>query len=316
MLAIIIIIGLSLIGGQLARKVGLPVVVGQLLTGIVIGPAIFNIVQTTHWVHLLAELGVWLLMFMAGLETDMAGLQKNAKPAVGVAILGVIIPLIVFYVTAWFFGYSQMTAVFFGIVFSATSISITIAVLGEFGKLGSRAGNIILGAAVLDDILAMALVGFFMIFTPGQGLGPTTLLPIVFFVVGILINRFTKINFQMVEKIGNWTLIPLFFGSLGLVVTFDNLAKNWPMVIAFAVFALGTKYYGALIGSRITGVNPNDSQVVALGMIPRGEMALIIAQIGITGGVINAAIFSDMVIIILISTVIPPILLRYALKKV
>ncbi|MDR3190556.1 MAG: cation:proton antiporter [Lactobacillaceae bacterium] len=310
---IIIVVIIAIFGGLVAKKIGFPAVVGQLIAGVILGPVMpLYVVHGSDLMHFFAEIGVYLLMLMAGLETDMRLLQRNIKPAAWVAILGVILPFAVF--TGVGLVITDLnTALFWGIVFAATSISITIAVLGEFGALGSRAGSVVLGAAVLDDIFAMAMVAIYALFASTSGMGVTTLLPLLFFALGVILTRFEKLNFHKLEQLGNWTVIPLFFGSLGLEVSLHNIQNTWLLIIILSLFALLTKYLGALAGVWLGGLPKSDWQVVSLGMIPRGEMALIIAQIGLSASIINQATFSEMAIVIIISTIIPPVLLRRAL---
>lgn len=149
--------------GLLSKKFNLPQVVGALLAGILLGPALLNILHETDFIHSLAELGVIILMFTAGLEADVKELKKTGKAATIIAILGVFIPLIGGFLVAKAFNTGTgtkalMENIFMGVILTATSVSITVETLKELGKLSTKAGNTILGAALIDDILGIIIL--------------------------------------------------------------------------------------------------------------------------------------------------------------
>lgn len=149
--------------GILSKKFNLPQVVGALLAGILLGPALLNILHETDFIHSLAELGVIILMFTAGLEADVKELKKTGKAATIIAILGVFIPLIGGFLVAKVFNTGTgtkalMENIFMGVILTATSVSITVETLKELGKLSTKAGNTILGAALIDDILGIIIL--------------------------------------------------------------------------------------------------------------------------------------------------------------
>lgn len=315
---LIILIIVTLIFGQISKKLGLAQVVGQLFAGIIIGPALLNWVATGSVVESLSEIGVLLLMFTAGLATNMGQLKRHLKGASLTAVWGVIVPLVLFAVVAVILGYTFHIAVFWGIVFAATSISITISVLSESEQLGSQVGVVVLGAAVLDDIIALLLVGGYVLLFGGEGLGVSTLLPIIVFLIGAILNRVT--NVEKIEKIanvvGDWTLYPIFFGSIGLHISLTGLKDSWLLIIVLTILAVGTKYYGAQWGARLADLDKASARAVGAGMVSRGEMALVVAQIGLQANIIADNIFGDMVIVIIMSTIIAPLLLRPLLKHI
>ena len=146
--------------GLITKKVRMPQVVGALLAGVILGPAVLNVLSETEFIQKLAELGVIVLMFTAGLETDINQLKKTGKASFIIAVLGVIIPLAGgFFIASIFNKGNNINAilqnVFIGIILTATSVSITVETLKEMGKLSTRAGNAILGAAIIDDILGI-----------------------------------------------------------------------------------------------------------------------------------------------------------------
>lgn len=308
----------ALAGGKLAEKMGLSNVVGQLLAGIIVGPAMLNWVPSLHMIHVIGEYGVLLLMLNAGLETDVKQLKQNMKAATYAAVLGVVLPLVTFPILALMFGIQLQTAIFWGIVFAATSVSITIAVLNEQGKLASTAGSVILGAAVLDDVMALLLVAGYAMFIGGSGLGPDSVMPLVAFGLGLLMRRWSGSShfLELSNSIGKWTLFPIFFGSIGLMVSFDNFWNEALLLVILTIVAVATKYYGAGWGAQLAGIGKTDSRAIGAGMISRGEMALVIAQIGLSTKIINHMEFSSFVIVIILSTIIAPIILRPLLEQV
>ncbi|ELC8457571.1 cation:proton antiporter [Clostridium perfringens] len=146
--------------GLITKKVRMPQVVGALVAGVILGPAVLNVLSETEFIQNLAELGVIVLMFTAGLETDINQLKKTGKASFIIAVLGVIIPLAGGFFIASIFNKGNdvntiLQNVFIGIILTATSVSITVETLKEMGKLNTRAGNAILGAAIIDDILGI-----------------------------------------------------------------------------------------------------------------------------------------------------------------
>lgn len=314
---IILIVG-TIILGRVGQKLGFAEVVGQLVAGIIMGPAILHWVATGEVISSLSELGVLLLMFTAGLETDVGQLRRNLTGATLTAVMGVVVPLLLFIVVALILGYHYDIAIFWGIVFAATSISITISVLGEAGQLGSQVGAVVLGAAVLDDMLALLLVGAYVLVFGGEGLSISTLLPIIVFIIGLIVNRLASSGkiLKYSNLLGVWFFFPIFFGSIGLNISLNGLQKTWPLIIVLTVLAVATKYYGAQWGARIAKLDKPAARAVGAGMVSRGEMALVVAQIGLSANLIAKNIFGDMVIVIIVSTIIAPLMLRPLLKRI
>lgn len=319
--SLLILLAVSLAAGWLGTKFGLSRVVGQLTAGLIVGPALLGVVAPDHTIEIIAEIGVLLLLFNAGLETDVKALKDNAKPATWVAMMGVIVPLIAFPVVALLLGVTPQTAVFWGIVFAATSISITIAVLTEQNMVQSRVGSVVLGAAVLDDILALLLVTVYTAFLGSNGLSITTLFPLIAFGLGLALSRLPKAEeaHHFLSTVGEWSLYPIFFGSIGLAVELNADVDMMVMIMMMSVLtilAVVTKYYGSGFGARFAGLNVAESRAIGAGMVSRGEMALVIAKIGLGAGVLHSAEFSEFVIVIILSTIVAPIMLKPLLAKV
>ncbi|USJ20079.1 cation:proton antiporter [Lactococcus formosensis] len=361
----------SLVATLIARRIRIPAVVGQILIGIVLAPAALGWLQGGHTIEVLSEIGVILLMFLAGLESDLGVLKKNFKPALLVALAGVIVPLLVFWGVTTMMSYAFSTAIFYGIVFAATSVSITVEVLQEYGKLSTKAGSIILGAAVVDDILAVLALSIFTSTQSSSGNLPKQFfMEFLFLLFLVLVHKSIPKVWRFVEKlpvyaknttaalilclvlslladaagmsavIGSFfaglalsqtdvshkieeyssaiayvVFIPVFFVSIAISVTFESIFEHPILILFFTLLAVLTKFVPAYFIGKSTGLTTSDSALVGTGMVSRGEMALIIAQIGLASQVINSDIYSELVIVIILSTLIAPFLIKLSLKK-
>lgn len=363
---------------QLFVRFNMPAVIGQLLSGIILGPAILGWVRPNNLIEVFSELGVILLMFLAGLESDINLLKKYFKLSFTVASIGVVLPVIFIGGASLLFHINFWEAVFIGIIFAATSVSISVVVLKEAGQLQSRAGTAILGAAVVDDILAVIVLSLFTAFSHEGGksgltsnFGINLLIEASFFVIAWLVYRFIapklmqiaekiSVNYSVliaslilalgmawfadfvglssvvgaffgglavkqsdkfeevngsISAIGYSIFIPVFFVDIGLSMTFANLTSNLAFIGVITILALLSKYWGGVWGSRPFGFKPVEASIVGAGMISRGEVALIIAQIGITHHLFPKNIYSSIIIVIIITTVLSPFILNYFIKK-
>ena len=222
---LILILLTTVLLGQVFARFNMPAVIGQLLSGIILGPAILNWVTPNDIVSLFSEFGVILLMFLAGLESDLDLLKKYFKLSFTVASVGVILPVVFMGIASYFFGMKPLEALFIGIVFAATSVSISVVVLQEAQQLHTRAGTAILGAAVVDDILAVVVLSWFTTFSHEGGKSGLTnnffidiLIEIVYFVVVWIIFKFVAPYFMKAsEKIDvDYSVV---IGSLVLALT-------------------------------------------------------------------------------------------------
>lgn len=363
---------------HLCRRVEIPEVIGQILVGIIAGPALLNWVHLNEMMNEFQEIGVIILMFIAGLESDLSLLKKYLKPAVIVAIIGVVVPIAVMAPASYFFGFTKLESMFIGVIFSATSVSISVAVLREFKRLDSREGATILGAAVADDIIGVILLSIMISVvnqaegkTGGQPLWAVLLLQVLFFggtylvvkwlapylmhlserlltvaspsVMAMIIclgmaaiadyvglsgavgsffagiavantHRKETINRSFIP-IGYAMFIPLFFVSVGLNMQIDRLSESWVFVVVMTILACLTKLVGCGAGAYISKFDLRSSYVVGSGMIARGEMALITAQIGYQAHLLSPMYYSDVITVIIVATVLAPFILKHALVK-
>ncbi|OAB39521.1 cation:proton antiporter [Paenibacillus glacialis] len=191
---LVLILLFTKVAGDLSVRLGQPAVLGKLIIGVVLGPAVLGwIPNDSSFIHYMSEIGVLLLMFIAGLETDVDQLQRDWKSALAVAVGGIFLPFVGGFAVAQIFGFPNSYALFMGVIFSATSVSISAQVLKDMNKLNSREGTTILGAAVVDDVLVVILLAVMMSLL-GTGtdvnLGLLIGKKVLFFVVIIVVGAF------------------------------------------------------------------------------------------------------------------------------
>jgi len=375
-LSLILIV--TAVAGHISVRMGLPAVIGQLLSGIVLGPALLGWVSATPFIKDFAELGVIILMFMAGLESDLQLLKKYWKPSLLVAVLGVILPVGVIDWCSQLFHLSNVESLFLGVTFAATSVSISVAVLKELNALDGKEGTTILGAAVVDDVLAVLILSLMVSLFSGEvgtsssqstNLGLTLAIQAVFFVslfvvvkwlvpllmkigdallvptsvtlmslvicfglayladfiglsavigaffAGIAVGQtdYHEVIDRHIQPIGNAVFIPVFFVSIGLNMSFNGFLNDFWFIVVITVAAIATKLLGAGIGAKIAGFSWTSGYEIGAGMVSRGEMALIIAQIGYQGKLLSADRYSAVITAIILTTLIAPLLLRQSI---
>ena len=367
--------------GHFSRRIGIPAVIGQLLVGILLGPAMLGWIHQNAFMHFFSEIGVIILMFIAGLESDLGMLKKYLKPATAVAISGVIFPIVLVYFFGKLFHFNNEQAIFLGVTFSATSVSISVEVLKELKKLNTKEGTTILGAAVIDDIISViilsVLVSMFSNVASAQGghqsssLGMSFLLDAAYFVViyflfkwiapkmmkigemlsisssvvlmslvlclsmawlaeqvglsdvvgsffaGVAIAQtpYKKEVDSNIEPIGYAVFIPMFFVSIGLNMTFKGFIDDLLFIIPLTLLALLTKWLGCGLGAKMLGMNFDSMNIIGSGMVSRGEMALIIAQIGFQAHLLSSEFYSGVIFVIILTTLAAPFMLKAAIKR-
>lgn len=373
-LAIIIIVAKFF--GILARKCKAPQVVGEIIAGLLIGPSILGLVNQSDFLLQMAEIGVVLLMFSAGLETDLKELLKTGPIAFLIACCGVFIPLIcgaAFY--QLYYGMSPWgsegfyKAVFIGTIMTATSVSITVSSLKEMGKLKNKVGTTILSAAIIDDIIGIMVLTFVIGFKNPETKPITVVVnTALFFVFTIVVGFISYKVFKLVDKryphtrripiaglaycfalayiaehffgiaditgayfagiilcsikdseyiaekmdINSYMLFgPIFFASIGLKTDIDDM--NIPILIfsvGFVLVALLSKIIGCGIMAKICKFNLSDSLKVGVGMMTRGEVALIVAQKGLSVSLVEPVYFTSVILLIIVSSISTPIILK------
>ena len=369
------------LAGHFSRRIGIPAVIGQLLVGILIGPAVLGWVHNNAFMHIFSEIGVIILMFIAGLESDLEMLKKYFKPALAVAFSGVVFPVVLIYFFGKLFHFSFEQAIFLGVTFSATSVSISVEVLKELKRLKSKEGTTILGAAVIDDIISViilsVLVSMFSNVAKAQGghhssnLWMSFLLDALYFVVifflfewiapkmmrlgehlkvassvtlmsivlclgmawlaeqvglsdvvgaffaGVAIAQtpYKQEVDSNIEPIGYAVFIPMFFVSIGLNMTFKGFFDDLIFIVSLTILALITKWLGCGLGAKVLGMNYDSMNIIGSGMVSRGEMALIIAQIGYEAHLLSSEYYSGVIFVIILTTLAAPFMLKAAIKR-
>lgn len=238
-LQFLIILLATKLAGQVSIRLGQPSVLGKIIIGIVIGPAMLGWIQDTEILKVFSDIGVLLLMFLAGLETNLTDLNKNKKSSLFVAAGGILFPIVGGFIGGYGYGLSVAESIFLGLILSATSVSISVQTLRELGWLQSREGSTLLGAAVIDDIVVVILLALDMSFFMGTNVNLVVLLveKILFFVISLLISK--------------W-LVPTFIGLFSKLKVTESLLSG-SLIVCFALFA---EYLGVagIIGTFIAGI--------------------------------------------------------------
>lgn len=229
-LYLLLILLATKIAGDLSVRLGQPSVLGKLIIGIILGPAVLGWIENNDFIHYFSEIGVLLLMFLAGLETDLDQLKKNWKAAFAVAIIGIILPFIGGFGIGELFGLNTTYSLFIGILLCATSVSITVQVLKDMNKLNSPEGSTILGAAVVDDVLVVVLLA---VMTSFLGTGDEVSL-------GLLIGK--KVIFFIGVLLAGAFLVPQMLKIL------SKLKVTEPVVSIALVVCFAFVYFADILG--------------------------------------------------------------------
>lgn len=367
------------IGGMLSNKFKMPSVLGALIAGVLIGPSVLNIVQDSEGLKLLSNLGVVMLMFLAGMETDLNELKKAGLSSFLIAMGGVIVPFIFGTLCAYGFFSDFYENIFIGVILTATSVSISVETLNELGKLKTRAGMNILGAAVIDDIIGLIIVSFVLSLAQtakagGSGsIGAVMLMVsvkvIIFCIISVIVIVFLprllnmlaekERNFSMltiiaislgltfafiaeelgiaaitgayvcglvisavnkketivhkVKNISSYFLTPVFFASIGLATNIKSINSSMLLLsILLLLTAVLGKIFGCGIVAKLYGMSNGEAIQIGAGMVSRGEVALITTNLGLQAGIITENLYIPTLIVVVVTTLITPILLKMA----
>jgi Kef-type K+ transport system membrane component KefB len=393
LLAIATLILSAKICGAITGKLGLPLVLGELIAGVLLGPSFLNfphfswlasdaaIQPLTPVLKILAEIGVVLLMFVAGLETDMSMMRRTVAPAFWAATGGVILPMTAGAWVARLAGFNWQQAIFIGTILTATSVTITAQTLMNLNQLKSRAGSTILGAAVIDDVLGLVVLSVVIAFAPslsGAGnmewstvgltigrmivclaimvwFGPhftrwvfgrasklhgshieiAAALVVAFllavqaewlggmaaitgsYLAGLFVagtSSYEKVSRDILPMINSF-FAPLFFVSIGMELNVWDLKGRMNFFLVLLAVAILGKIIGCGVGARIAGFDHRESLIVGVGMIPRGEVGLITASLGYSAGLVAGNVYVQVVMVVLLSTLVTPGLLRFAFPR-
>ena len=373
---------------ELFLRLKLPIVLGELIAGMIVGPFALGglqiidgkqLLQINDEIKILGEMGAIVILFMAGLEMTPKEFLKGGKAAFVVGTLGVVIPFFVGLAVFQLFGFDALQSMLIATALTATSIAISIQVLSEFGKLKTPEARLIIGAAIIDDILAIAVLsvvtsiagtdggvdniditevtitilqvlGFFAIMlivavvvipkviTPRiwkakgsvEGIataaffgaaalaGSIGLSPIVgAFAVGMALST-SKVFDKIENYVGKIGLIfaPLFFAIIGAQVDLRAVDLNILLLSAvIVVVAVTTKLFGCGLPAMYFLKSKQKGLRVGIGMISRGEVGLIVAGVGITAGILTSEVYSTIIIMVVVTTIITPIWLKIEYRK-
>lgn len=368
---LVLILVASKIAGDISVKLGQPSVLGKLLIGIVLGPTVLGLVTDTEIIGEISQIGVILLMFIAGLETDLDEFKRTAKASTVVGVTGILAPLLLGYLAGIYMGLSSQYALFLGLLLSATSVSISVQTLKEMNQLKSKEGATILGAAVIDDVLVIIALAFLMSFIGGDvNLGYVVLKKVLFFGIAILaawkvvpwvmekfallkvtetvlsaaliicfafayfaeytgvaaiigayiagiaisLTKFKQEVFKKVETVSYSIFVPVFFTSIGVSAQFSGVKDHLWLIIGLSILAILTKLIGAGLGAKVSGFGWKSSFGIGAAMVSRGEVALIIAAIGLEASLLTQDLFAVLVVVILITTIATPPMMKGLFK--
>ncbi len=388
-IAVGILLAAAKLMGELFSRIKLPIVLGELLAGMIIGPFALgafllhpetgeSILKIGPELKTLGEIGAIVILFMAGLEMTPKEFLRGGKASFTVGTLGVVVPFFAGLLVFQAFGYDALQAMMIATALTATSIAISIQVLKEFNKIKSPEARLIIAAAVVDDILAIAVLsvvtslgsaeaidnidlldvtftilkvlGFFAailiaaifilpkVITPRiwkstgsvEGIatasffgaaaiaGTLGLSPIVgAFAVGMALSAtkvFEKIE-NFISRIG-LIFAPLFFAIIGAQVDFRTVNLDVLMLSAVVIaIAISTKLLGCGLPSILFLKNKTAGMRVGIGMISRGEVGLIVAGVGLSSGVLTGDVYTTIVLMVAVTTIITPIWLKMDYRK-
>lgn len=370
-------LALTTCSGLICRKLQLPEVIGQILVGIVCGPALLNVLHSSDYISLFSDLGIIILMFLGGVGCDLQLLKKYSKAAIIIACMGVVFPVVVMGGVSLAFGFEPIPAAFIGVVFSATSVSISVAVLKEAGLLDSKEGVSILGAAVADDVIGVILLsvmctlvntgsvnvadlGLIILkqaaFCVGAVVVIVWIAPALMTLAGVLKapsgiavmaviiclamawasdlaglsyavgaffagiavsnSDYAEETDRYIEPVGDTLFVPVFFVGIGLNTTAVDDSRMIVFIVIMTILGVITKIVGCGLGGAMAGFGAASSVMIGAGMVPRGEMALITAQIGFNEHVLGNEYYSTIIFIISLVTLVAPLLLKLTIKRI
>ncbi|MFD2614263.1 cation:proton antiporter [Paenibacillus gansuensis] len=371
-ITILIILLSTKLAGDLSVRAGQPAVVGKLIIGVIIGPALLGWIDNSEMIDELSEIGVLLLMFIAGLETDLDELKRSFKSSMAVATGGILLPFAGGYLVGTWIGMDTPHAIFLGLLLSATSVSISVQSLKELDMMKSRESTTILGAAIIDDIMVVVLLAFVMSIFGGEEVNLALVISkkfLFFIAAGFMIWKGAKWVMKLLaplrvtesvisaglivcfflafvaeqlgvagiigafaaglaisqtsykeevehklEPIAYAIFVPIFFVSVGFSVSFDGIGDQIGLIAILTIVAILTKLLGSGLGARLTGFSTRSSLGIGSGMVSRGEVALIIATIGLESGLLEQEYFTVLVVVVIFTTLVTPFLLKMVFR--
>jgi len=384
-LYLLIILLTARVFAELASRLNTPPVIGEILAGVVLGPSLLGWIEPVDVIRLLAEIGIILLLFEVGLETDVRRLVHSGMKAVVVALPGFFLPLFAgFGLAFWVFDLPLLVSLFVGGTMTATSIGITVRVLADLKRQDSHEGQIVLGAAVLDDILGVVLLALLYEFSTGGGVsvvntskvlvfiaGFFVLAPIAARLISLVIKRFDEVSeipglipttivslvlffAWMAHAVGAPELLggfaaglalsrrfflplgvalktdpdfacrieeqmrpviylftPIFFVMVGLSLNLHEIDWSSGFIWVFSLSLFVVSVVGKLAGAFLLNESWQARCMIGTAMIPRGEVGLIFAELGRVSGVFTNEIYAGIIIVIALTTLLPPFVMKW-----
>ncbi len=376
---------------ETAARFGIPSVIGELLAGLLIGPSLLGWVTPDTTMKLLAEIGIILLLFEVGMDTDLSRLARSGSKPFVVALIGFALPLALGYsISTWIFGLPELTALFIGGTLTATSIGITVRVLEDLGKRQSDEAQIVIGAAVLDDILGVLVLALMYQFAVEQevsvrALGEVGLYILLFMIIAPLVAKLASMAIDRLDQhaatpgllltmalslilLFSWlahavgapeimggfaaglafsqhfgfrlwmgkgpaivfkpspklahrleeqmrplihTFSPLFFVMVGVSLNLRTVHWDSTFIWALASMLLLVAFLGKSVSGFFIRESRHNQIAIGLSMVPRGEVGLIFAQLGFSQGILNEELYAALLIVIALTTMSPPFLLKW-----
>ena len=373
LLPLVLILVTARLAGMVSRRLGMPAVLGELMAGLILGPSLLGWVSMNSTLGSVADIGVLLLMFIAGLETDLLQMRQVGKASLFTAVGGVVLPFAAGMAVGSLLKMDLYASLFLAAALTATSVSVSVQVLNEVGRLRSKAGIVIMGAAITDDVLGILLLSVVLALA-GQGgsLGLTLLRLVLFFPVALLVGKFlveplirwigrahaTEAGLTLVlalilfygwaaevagglaaitgayvagvlvgrqQDVREWVkngvsvlgygiFVPVFFVTVGLRTDLHAVLAAPGFVLGLTAVAVVTKALGAGLGARLSGCTWRDTNTIGAGMVARGEVALVVATLGLSSGLMTDTTFTVVIIMALATTLVTPLLMKLTLR--
>ena len=384
-LYLLVILLTARVFAELATRLQAPSVIGELFAGVVLGPSLLGWIEPVEAIKLMAEIGIILLLFEVGVETDVKRLVRSGLKSLVVAIAGFVLPLALgFALGYWIFGLSLLVSLFIGGTLTATSIGITVRILSDLKRQQAPEGQIVLGAAVLDDIIGVVLLALLYEFSIGGGVSLLNASKVLLFVgtffvlapiaaklISLLIKRFDAISvipgllpttivtlvlffawlahaLGAPELLGGFAaglalsrrfflplgialhtdesfahrledqmkpivhlFTPIFFVFVGLSLNLRQIDWGSPFIWGLSLTLLVVAIVGKLVGAFLIKEPWVVRWVIAMAMIPRGEIGLIFAELGRVSKIFSNEIYASLVIVIAFTTLVPPFIMKW-----
>lgn len=376
LLNLAIIIFLSKILGAISSRFKQPPVIGMLVLGVVLGPTVFHLIEPNEIINWIGKVGALFLLFEAGLETDIKRIKADSKQAMLPAFGGIILPFGLGFLISWLVSHDIAQSLILGVIFTATSVSVSVMTLIDLNKLKSIEGRCIVNAAIIDDIVGIILLTFIFGITTNVGGGITAMaMPLlkiaIFFIfslaVGLYVLKPIFVNLKKIamdnvvvslaiavvllyswfaehnglaaitgayfaglimgqtnyrhqiqegmSTVGKSFFVDVFFVSIGLEFNLLEIEAEPLFLVGFILLAVLGKIIGSGLGARLTGMDNIRATRIGVGMIPRGEVALIVSNMAVAKNLIHTDILSATILMVIVSAVLTPFLMKFVFTK-